>query len=85
MTPAEATARCPPSSNGESVYSEEVVWFPKTQSDPAYHFDGIVSAMKTAASKMPRVDAIGVSSAGVYINNHTMKRLAVPQGGAGGL
>ena len=58
--------------DGESVYSEEVVWFPKTQSDPAYHFDGIVSAMKTAASKMPRVDAIGVSSAGVYINNHTM-------------
>ncbi len=58
--------------NGESVYSEEVVWFPKTNSDPQYHFDGIVSAMKTAASKMPRVDAIGVSSAGVYINNHTM-------------
>ena len=58
--------------NGESVYSEEVVWFPKTNSDPAYHFEGIVSAMKTAASKMPRVDAIGVSSAGVYINNHTM-------------
>ena len=58
--------------DGESVFSEEVVWFPKTQSDPSYHFDGIVSAMKTAASKMPRVDAIGVSSAGVYINNHTM-------------
>ena len=58
--------------NGESVYSEEVVWFPKTNSDPAYHFEGIVSAMKTAASKMPRVDAIGVSSAGIYINNHTM-------------
>ena len=37
--------------NGESVYSEEVVWFPKTNSDPAYHFEGIVSAMKTAASK----------------------------------
>ncbi len=58
--------------DGKSVYSEEVVWFPKTNSDPAYHFEGIVSAMKTAASKMPRVDAIGVSSAGVYINNHTM-------------
>lgn len=58
--------------DGESVYSEEVVWFPKTNSDPAYHFDGIVSAMKTAASKMPRVDAIGVSSAGIYINNQTM-------------
>ena len=68
--------------DGESVYSEEVVWFPKTNSDPSYHFDGIVSAMKTAASKMPRVDAIGVSSAGVYINNHTMNAslfLKVPQ------
>ena len=68
--------------DGQSVYSEEVVWFPKTTADPAYHFDGIVSAMKTAASKMPRVDAIGVSSAGVYINNHTMKAslfLKVPQ------
>ncbi len=58
--------------NGESVYSEEVVWFPKTNSDPSYHFDGIVTAMKTAAAHMPRVDAIGVSSAGVYINNQTM-------------
>jgi len=58
--------------NGESVYSEEVVWFPKTTSDPNYHYEGIVTAMKTAASKMPRVDAIGVSSAGIYINNRTM-------------
>ena len=44
--------------NGEPVYSEEVVWFPKTNSDPDYHFDGIVAAFKSAASKMPRVDAI---------------------------
>ncbi len=58
--------------NGEVVYSEEVVWFPKLQSDPMYHFDGILSAMKTAASHMPRVDAIGVSSAGVYIDNRIM-------------
>ncbi len=54
--------------NGESVYSEEVVWLPKVNSDPMYHFDGIYTAMKTAASHMPRVDAIGVSSAGVYID-----------------
>ena len=59
--------------NGESVYSEEVVWFPKTNSDPNYHYEGIVAAMKTAASKMPRVDAIGVSSAGVYVANRTMR------------
>jgi len=58
--------------DGVPVYSEEVVWHPKTQSDPQYHYDGILAAMKTAASKMPRVDAIGVSSAGVYVDNKIM-------------
>ena len=58
--------------NGETVYSEEVVWFPKINSDPEYHYQGILDAMKTAASHMPRVDAIGVSSAGVYIDNKIM-------------
>ena len=58
--------------DGESVYSEEVVWFPKINSDPEYHYQGILDAMKTAASKMPRVDAIGISSAGVYIDNRIM-------------
>lgn len=58
--------------DGQTVYSEEVVWFPKLQSDPAYHYQGILEAMKTAASHMPRVDAIGVSSAGVYIDNKIM-------------
>ena len=58
--------------DGETVYSEEVVWFPKLNSDPDYHYEGILSAMKTAASHMPRVDAIGVSSAGVYIDNKIM-------------
>ncbi len=58
--------------DGESVYSEEVVWFPKTTEDPQYHYDGIVSALKSAASHMPRVDAVGVSSAGIYINDRAM-------------
>lgn len=58
--------------DGEAVYSEEVVWFPKTNSDPDYHYDGIVSALRSAAAHMPRVDAVGVSSAGVFINNRTM-------------
>ena len=58
--------------DGESVFSEEVVWFPKVTADPDYHFQGIVDAMKTAAAHMPRVDAIGVSSAGIYIDNRTM-------------
>ncbi|MBQ6947298.1 MAG: ROK family protein [Clostridia bacterium] len=58
--------------DGVSVYSEEVVWFPKTNADPDYHYEGILNAFRTAASKMPRVDAIGVSSAGVYIDNRAM-------------
>ncbi|MBO7288726.1 MAG: ROK family protein [Clostridia bacterium] len=58
--------------DGKTVYSEEVVWFPKLQSDPMYHYEGILEAMKTAASHMPRVDAIGVSSAGVYVDNKIM-------------
>ncbi len=57
---------------GEATYSEEVVWFPKLQNDPSYHYEGIMSAMKTAASKMPRVDGIGVSTAGVVIGNRIM-------------
>ncbi len=57
---------------GEATYSEEVVWFPKLQNDPKYHYDGIMDAMKTAASKMPRVDGIGVSTAGVVIGNRIM-------------
>ena len=58
--------------DGECVYSEEVVWFPKLQEDPDYHFRHIVEAFKTAAAKMPRVDAIGVSSAGTFIGNAPM-------------
>ena len=55
--------------DGQCVYSEEVVWFPKLQEDPEYHFGHILEAFRTAAAKMPRVDGIGVSSAGVYIGN----------------
>ena len=58
--------------DGEPVYSEEVVWYPKVTEDPQYHYAGILEAMKTAASHMPRVDAIGVSSAGIYIDNRIM-------------
>lgn len=58
--------------DGKVVYSEEVVWFPKINSDWHYQYNGILESMKTAASKMPRVDAIGVSSAGVYVDNKIM-------------
>ena len=58
--------------DGVPVYSEEVVWHPKTNSDPDYHYQGILSAFRAAAEKMPRVDAIGVSSAGIYVDNRAM-------------
>jgi len=55
--------------NGTAIFSEEVVWFPKNQSNPDYHYQGIMDSLKRAASKLPRVDAIGVSSAGIFIDN----------------
>lgn len=55
--------------DGEAIYSEEVVWHPKITSDPQYHYDGILDSIKRAAEKMPQVDAIGISAAGVYIDN----------------
>ncbi len=57
--------------DGTAVFSEEVVWHPKEQSDPTYHYDGIVSAFRSAAAHLPRIDGIGVSSAGIYLNNQT--------------
>ncbi len=58
--------------NGKIVYSEEVIWEPRKHSDPTYHYQQILTALKTAAAKMSRVDAIGGSSAGIYINNRPM-------------
>ncbi len=68
--------------DGETVFSEEVVWSPKLHSDPAYQYEGIVSALKAAAAHLPRVDAVGVSSAGIFINDRTMSSslfIRVPQ------
>jgi len=54
---------------GKVVFSEETVWDPYFQPDPQYHFDGIMDSLKKAAAHLPRVDAIGGSAAGVYVNN----------------
>ena len=56
--------------DGRVVFSEETVWDPCPQRDPQYHFDGIIDSLKKAAAHLPRVDAIGGSAAGVYVNNH---------------
>jgi predicted NBD/HSP70 family sugar kinase len=58
--------------DGNAIFSEEIVWEPRKQTDPRYHYGKIVEALKLAASKLPRVDAIGGSSAGVYVANRPM-------------
>jgi len=55
--------------DGRAVFSEEVVWEPKIQNDPEYHCREIMNSLKKAAEQMPRVDAIGGSAAGIYIDN----------------
>jgi predicted NBD/HSP70 family sugar kinase len=58
--------------DGEAVFSEEIVWEPRTRTDPSYHYQQVMAALRLAASKLPRVDAIGGSAAGIYINNRPM-------------
>ena len=55
--------------DGEAVFTEEMPWDPKSQANPDYHYHHISSALHRAAACLPRVDAIGGSSAGVVVDN----------------
>jgi predicted NBD/HSP70 family sugar kinase len=55
--------------DGEAVFTEETPWDPKVQSNPEYHYHHISAALHRAAAHMPRVDAIGGSSAGIIVDN----------------
>lgn len=55
--------------DGRVVFSEEIRWDPYFQTDPAYHLEGIQDSLRRAAAHLPRVDAIGGSAAGIYVNN----------------
>lgn len=55
--------------DGKVVFSEEIPWDPYFQRDPAYHEEGIRDSLRRAAAHLPRVDAIGGSAAGVYVDN----------------
>src|SRR5207244_13612976 len=57
---------------GEPVFTTEIAWDPRVQSDPAWHYDRINHGLQLAAKHLPRVDAIGGSSAGIYIDNKVM-------------
>ena len=58
--------------DGEVVYTDEFPWNPKDEPDPKYHYDHLNSGLKKAAAHLPRVDAIGGSSAGVIVDNKIM-------------
>jgi predicted NBD/HSP70 family sugar kinase len=58
--------------NGEVVFSDECLWNPKDQPDPQYHYNHLNAGLKNAAAHLPRVDAIGGSSAGVIVDNKIM-------------
>jgi predicted NBD/HSP70 family sugar kinase len=55
--------------DGKVVFSVETPWSPYFERDPAYHIEGIHQSLCLAAAHLPRVDAIGGSAAGVYVNN----------------
>jgi predicted NBD/HSP70 family sugar kinase len=57
---------------GTVVYSDEFPWNPKDQPDPQYHYDHINGALKKAAARLPKVDAIGGSTAGIVVDNKIM-------------
>jgi predicted NBD/HSP70 family sugar kinase len=61
--------KCAAVADGKVVFSEEVGWSPSAQADPQYHYDGVHDSLRRAAAHLPRVDAIGGSAAGVYVNN----------------
>ena len=58
--------------DGECVFSTEIPWNPRVEADPSYHYRRIHEGFKLAASHLPRVDAIGGSSAGVIVDNQVM-------------
>ena len=61
--------KCAAVVDGEVLHSEEVEWNPYFESDPRYHFEGIMDSLGRAAAHLPRVDAVGGSAAGVYVDS----------------
>jgi len=55
--------------DGEAVFTTELPWDPKNEPDPETHYRKIHEGLQLAASHLPRVDAIGGSAAGIYIDN----------------
>ena len=61
--------KCAAVIDGKTVFSEEVAWAPVKEPDWHYHWHGIEDSLQRAAAHLPRVDAIGGSTAGIVVNN----------------
>lgn len=55
--------------DGQAVFTTELPWDPKNEADPEVHYRKIHEGLQLAARHLPRVDAIGGSAAGIYVNN----------------
>lgn len=58
--------------DGKVMFSDETVWFPKINANPDYHFEGIKDSIERASMYMPTIDSIGVSTAGIVVDNKIM-------------
>ena len=68
--------------DGETVFADEIPWVPVTATNPDYHFEMLQAGLKKAAAHLPRVDAIGGSSAGIIVDNY-MKNASLIRGVSG--
>lgn len=55
--------------DGKAIFTEETAWTPTQATNPEYHYHHISAALHRAAARLPRVDAIGGSSAGIIVDN----------------
>ncbi|MDY5954228.1 MAG: ROK family protein [Kiritimatiellia bacterium] len=55
--------------DGEPVWSAEIPWNPRVEASPDYIYNELGKGLRQAAEKLPRVDAIGGSTAGVLVDD----------------
>ena len=57
---------------GEVISSKEIIWNPKEEVNPSYHYNFIYNVLKNAYTELLSIDSIGISTAGVVVNNKLM-------------
>lgn len=55
--------------DGKAIYSEEIIWLPKLNDNPSYHYDYIKNAIEKAHNILGGADSLGISTAGVVADN----------------